>query len=66
MQLKYTSLQKKYDDLFSRTAILLKASRKFDQSKQDLERSVHFLRAELSIKGALKGMQNQKHMVFVG
>lgn len=53
---QYEALNRKYEELFSRTANLMKVQEKHQKSRQDLERTVTFMRAELSTKGALKDL----------
>ena len=60
---KYTSLDKKYKELFARTAAVVKEQRKVEKSKRDLERTVQFLRAELSMKGIFKSLEFQNGRV---
>lgn len=43
---KYEILDKKFNDLFARTANLIKLDTKNKRSKKDLERSIKFLRAQ--------------------
>lgn len=43
---KYEILDKKFNELFARTANLIRLDAKNKRSKKDLERSVKFLRAE--------------------
>ena len=43
---KYEILDKKFNELFARTANLIKIESKNKRSKKDLERSIKFLRAQ--------------------
>jgi hypothetical protein len=43
---KYEILDKKFNELFARTANLIKIENRNKRSKKDLERSIKFLRAE--------------------
>lgn len=60
VQSKYDSLHKRYQELFTRTSNLIERKRKIEKSKCDLERTIHFLRAELSMKSIFKAVDCQK------
>ena len=50
---KYELLNKRYNELFQRTANLMRAKAKNDSSKHDLERTVKFMRADLNTKALM-------------
>ena len=54
VQERHQLLEKRYQDLFNRTATLLKMSRRLKRSQKDLERSLTFMRAELNVKALYK------------
>jgi hypothetical protein len=55
---KYQVLNKRYIELFTRTTTLVKEQNKIKRSETDLERTIHFLRAELSMKGIFRAVES--------
>lgn len=55
---KYEILDKKFNELFARTANLIKLESKNKRSKKDLERSIKFLRAQY--KGTFTQSRNRR------
>ena len=58
---KYDILDKKFNELFSRTANLIKIENRNKRSKKDLERSIKFLRAEYQGLAPQPGNRRRHH-----
>ena len=51
LEQKMNLLQQRYEELFTRTSLLMKLDKKNKRSKTDLERSIKFMRAHITTKG---------------